>query len=111
MAKTETEQEPIIDTVRKVIGEELGKLFSSGKAEVTDDDNKEKPRRSTPTSNEPKGIGDLVRDEVARIREGEERDKKFKEHDDAIEHLKRATEKPPSNTRKVTRAFWGSDDE
>lgn len=109
--KTETDEpeEGLDEKIRRVIGETLGSLFDSGKADVHDDDDDEPPKKGE--KSEPSDIGALVKREVAKLRRAEEREAKLAGHDKDIADLKAKSEQAPKpQQRRSTKLMWGSSD-
>lgn len=85
-------------TVRKVIGE----LFGSGKLEVDDEDETEKPTKR------PRTAAAQEDDAEAKVRATIAKIEKERAHEQEHEKMKeRPTETAPSTVRRITKLMWG----
>lgn len=105
----EPESEPkpgLIETVRSVIADELGKLFDSGKADVTEGKPGGDPARGRDRSD----VAADVKREVEKLRADEAEQAKKVSLEQRIaeleKQLKSAFENPPEEFRWITEKMW-----
>lgn len=98
----------LIETVRSVIADELGKLFASGRADVKDA--AEKPAGDPAPGRDRSDVTAAVRAEVAKLREAEAAEAEKKSLAERIkdleERLAKAAENPPEEFRRITEWMW-----
>lgn len=96
----------LIETVRTVIADELGKLFDSGKADVAEG----KPGGDPAPGRDRSDVGAEVRREVAKLRDAEQKEQEQRSLADRVkeleEKLAKAAENPPEEFRKITEWMW-----
>lgn len=102
------ERESIVETVRSVLGETLGSLFESGKADVVDTAEK----KDTPKAEKSLTLRDVEETAARMIREAQDAIKpkgKKAEDEPAPEKKAPAPEAPPERRNWLRDFFWGKE--
>lgn len=95
-----------MESLRAIIAEELGKLFSSGKADVVDHANNRKELAEGVVKDDV-SIADEVRGELERLR-GQETEANWKKQiESEVERVAKLAERSPLEVSKLTNWLWG----
>lgn len=95
----------IASTVRKVFSEEIGKLFSTGAADVSEGSTKD----TAPAGQQP-NIGAEVRNALGELKRAEEAERAAGQQEERLSAVEKALEQSPRQFRKVEKLMgWHED--